>query len=338
LSEAGESTCGDAILTVREDARHMAEGQRIAVVDFGTNSTRLLVAEVAGGRAQPLERRSVVTRLGDGVDSSGRLTSEAMDRVFETVAQYRGLIDEAGADRVIGVATSAVRDSENGDELRQELLDRYGVEVETIAGEEEARLTFLGATARRTAGEPALVIDIGGGSTEYVVGDAGEEPSFRVSTRLGSVRQTERHLQGDPPSRDEVKALRAEAGAILEAEVPAEVRRNVTVGIAVAGTATQLAAIDLELAPYDPDRVDGHRISRAACEALLGRVAAVPLAERKEIVGLDPARAPTIVAGAAILLESVAAFGLGEVEVSEADLLHGAALSGAGGSLRGETG
>lgn len=317
----------------------MGAAHRIAVVDFGTNSTRLLVAEVAGGRAEPLERRSVVTRLGDGVDSSGRLTGEAMDRVFETVSRYRELIDEAGgADRVIGVATSAVRDSENGDSFRRELNDRYGVEVETIAGQEEARLTFLGATTRRTPRETALVIDIGGGSTEYVEGAAGEEPSFRVSTRLGSVRQTERHLEHDPPSQHEVEALRAEAREILSNEVPVEVRREVTVGIAVAGTATQLAAIDLELEPYDPDRVDGHHISRDACEALLERLAAVSLAERREIVGLDPDRAPTIVAGAAILLESIVAFGLGEVEVSEADLLQGAALSVVGGGLRGETG
>src|SRR5215210_3655301 len=165
----------------------MAESRRIAVVDFGTNSTRLLVADVTGGAAEPLERRSEVTRLGEGVDSSGRLTEEAMGRVFGVVSHYRELMDGlGGVERVIGVATSAVRDSENGDEFREQLAERHGVEVETIAGEEEARLTFLGATARRARGEQALVIDIGGGSTEYVVGAAGEEPSFRVSTRLGS--------------------------------------------------------------------------------------------------------------------------------------------------------
>ncbi len=199
-------------------------------------------------------------------------------------------------------------------------------------------MTFLGATARREPGERALVIDIGGGSTEYVVGTAGEEPSFRVSTRLGSVRQTERHLHSDPPSDEELGALRSEARAILDEEIPAEVREEVSVGIAVAGTATQLAAIDLELEPYDPDRADGHRLTREGCEALLERVASVPLEQRKQIKGLDPERAPTIVAGAAILLESMVAFGLGEVEVSEADLLHGAALSSVGGGVTGETG
>lgn len=317
----------------------MSELRRIAVVDFGTNSTRLLVAEVSDGGAQPLERRSEVTRLGDGVDSSGRLTTEAMDRVFAVVSRYRELIDQSGGvDRVIGVATSAVRDSENGDELRQALRDRYGVEVETITGEEEARLTFLGATAGRPGGEDVLVIDIGGGSTEYVVGAAAEEPAFSVSTRLGSVRQTERHLHGDPPSAGEVDALRAEARAVLTAEVPEAIRREVTAGIAVAGTATQLAAVDLALEPYDPDRVDGHRLAVADCERMLDGLAAVPLAERRATTGLDPDRAPTIVAGAAILLESMIAFGLSEVEVSEADLLHGAALEGLGGGPAGETG
>ena len=145
--------------------------QRIAVVDFGTNSTRLLITDVTDGRAEPLERRSEVTRLGEGVDSSGRLTDAAMQRVFGVVSGYRELMDGLGdVDRVIGVATSAVRDSENGHDFRRELAGRYGVEVETITGDEEARLTFLGATARREPGEHALVVDIGGGSTEYVVG------------------------------------------------------------------------------------------------------------------------------------------------------------------------
>jgi exopolyphosphatase/guanosine-5'-triphosphate,3'-diphosphate pyrophosphatase len=316
-----------------------AVSRRIAVVDFGTNSTRLLVADVADGAAEPLERRSEVTRLGEGVDSSGRLTDEAMERVFGVVSGYRELMDGlGGVDRAIGVATSAVRDSENGDDFRRALAERYGVEVDTISGDEEARLTFLGATARREAGEHALVIDIGGGSTEYVVGAAGEEPSFRVSTRLGSVRQTERHLHSDPPTVAELDELRAETRRITDEEIPAEVRDEVTVGIAVAGTATQLAAVDLGLEPYDPDRADGHRLSRKTCQALLDRLGAVPLEERKQIEGLDPDRAPTIVAGAAILLESMIAFGLEEVEVSEADLLAGAALSAEGGGVRGETG
>jgi len=226
------------------------EKQRIAVVDFGTNSTRLLVADVVDGAVEELERRTDVTRLGQGVDRSGRLTDEAMERVFDTVAGYRDVIDGlGGVSRAIGVATSAVRDSENGDDFRGALHDRYGIDVKVIAGEEEARLTFLGATAHRSPGESVLVIDIGGGSTEYVVGTPAAAPSFRVSTKLGSVRQTERHLKSDPPSDEQLSDLEAEANEILDAEVPAQVREQVTAGSAVAGTATSLAAIDLELEP-----------------------------------------------------------------------------------------
>ncbi|MDQ3719974.1 MAG: Ppx/GppA family phosphatase [Actinomycetota bacterium] len=315
------------------------EGQRIAVVDFGTNSTRLLVADVANGAVEELERRTDVTRLGEGVDRSGRLAKAAMERVFDTVAGYREVIDRlGGVTRAMGVATSAVRDSENGDELRAALCDRYGIDVEVIAGEEEARLTFLGATAGRSPAEAALVIDIGGGSTEYVVGTPASAPSFRVSTELGSVRQTERHLESDPPSDEQVSALESEANEILDAAVPPRVREQVTAGIAVAGTATSLAAIDLGLEPYDSDRVHGHRLEADACRRLLGRLAAVPVAQRRETRGLHPDRAPTIVAGAAILLQSIGAFGLGSIEVSEADILHGAALDAAGGGGRGEGG
>ena len=315
------------------------EKQRIAVVDFGTNSTRLLVADVVDGAVEELERRTDVTRLGQGVDRSGRLTDEAMERVFDTVAGYRDVIDGlGGVSRAIGVATSAVRDSENGDDFRGALHDRYGIDVKVIAGEEEARLTFLGATAHRSPDESVLVIDIGGGSTEYVVGAPAAAPSFRVSTKLGSVRQTERHLKSDPPSDEQVSDLEAEANEILDAEVPAQVREQVTAGIAVAGTATSLAAIDLELEPYDSDRVHGHRLEADACRHLLGQLAAVPVAQRRETRGLHPDRAPTIVAGAAILLQSIGAFGLGAIEVSEADLLHGAVLDATGGGGRGETG
>jgi len=229
-------------------------------------------------------------------------------------------------DQVIGVATSAVRDSENGDGFRQALGDRYGVEVRTITGEEEARLTFLGATARREPGEPALVIDIGGGSTEYVTGLPGSDPGFHVSTRMGSVRHTERHLHHDPPAASQLAALSEDARSIIESDVPSGARDRVDAGIAVAGTATSLAAIDQELDPYDPERVHGYRLSRASCERLVTRLADLTVAQRREVPGLHPDRAPTIVAGAGILLESMRAFGLDEIEVSENDILHGAAL------------
>src|SRR4051812_33194812 len=181
----------------------------IAVVDMGTNSTRLLVANVDGhGEVEEIERRSIVTRLGQGVDSSGRLADEAIARVFTALEEYRSLIDEHSAGTVVALATSAVRDSENGDEFRAALRDRFGFEARTISGDEEARLTFLGATSARTdRDQPTLVIDIGGGSTELVVGRPGEDPSFHVSTQSGSVRQTERHLDDDPPPREQLDGL-----------------------------------------------------------------------------------------------------------------------------------
>jgi len=307
------------------------QAQRIAVVDFGTNSTRLLVADVENGSLEELERRTEVTRLGEGVDSSGRLADAAIERVLDAVAGYRQAIDAlGGADRVVGVATSAVRDAANGRELQDALAERYGVEVETITGEEEARLTFLGATQEREGDSAVLVIDIGGGSTEYVVGPPRATPSFRVSARLGSVRQTERHLADDPPTGPQLQALRREAADIIRAEVPSDIRDEVRAGIAVAGTATSLAAIDLELDPYRSERVHGHRLSVSTCERLLDRLAAVSVSERRRTVGLHPDRAPTIVAGAAILVESMLQFGLDEVEVSDHDILHGTALEAAG--------
>jgi exopolyphosphatase/guanosine-5'-triphosphate,3'-diphosphate pyrophosphatase len=299
----------------------------IAVVDLGTNSTRLLVAEIEDGEVRELERRSEVTRLGEGVDATGRLAEPAMERVFDTLARYRELIDRHGAETVVAVATSAVRDSANGDEFRRALRERFGIDARTISGDEEARLTFLGAIAGRPTHRTTLVIDIGGGSTEFVIGRAGDAPGFHVSTQAGSVRQTERHLHDDPPARAQLRALRDEVRAIVESAVPAERRRQVEQGIAVAGTATQLASVDQGLNPGASGSVDGYTLTRDACERLLAMLASKPLPERREVAGLDPRRAPTIVAGTAILLESMDAFALRAVEVSERDILHGAALA-----------
>jgi exopolyphosphatase/guanosine-5'-triphosphate,3'-diphosphate pyrophosphatase len=299
---------------------------RVAVVDIGTNSTRLLVAEVEHGDLRELERQTTVTRLGEGLEATGRLSDVAIGRVSDALAAYREVIDRLRAERTVAVATSAMRDAENGPDFRDEIQRRFGLDARTISGDEEARLTFLGATAGRDVGAETLVIDIGGGSTEYVVGRPGADPSFHVSTRMGSVRHTERHLPGDPPTEAELAALAEDARAIVEADVPAEIRERVGAGIAVAGTATSLAAIDQELDPYDPERVHGYRLSQASCERLLARLAGLTVAERRAVAGLHPDRAPTIVAGAGILLESMRAFGLDEVEVSERDILHGAAL------------
>jgi exopolyphosphatase/guanosine-5'-triphosphate,3'-diphosphate pyrophosphatase len=300
---------------------------RVAVVDIGTNSTRLLIADVDGGSVEELDRRTTVTRLGEGLEATGRLSDAAMARVADALAGYREAIDSHGAERAVAVATSAMRDAANGPDFRDEIERRFGMDARTISGDEEARLTFLGATAGRDADAATLVIDIGGGSTEFVTGRPGADPDFHVSTRMGSVRHTERHLRTDPPTAAELDALAAEARAIVEADVPAEVRAGVDAGIAVAGTATSLAAIDQQLDPYDPDKVHGYLLSGERCEALVARLAALTVAQRRELAGLHPDRAPTIVAGAAILLESMRAFGLDAVEISESDILHGAALA-----------
>jgi exopolyphosphatase / guanosine-5'-triphosphate,3'-diphosphate pyrophosphatase len=300
---------------------------RIAVVDLGTNTTRLLVADVEGGRVRELDRRSAVTRLGEGVDATGRLADAAMERVLAKVAEYRRAIDELGADDTVAVATSAVRDAANGDEFRARLRSDFGIDARTISGEEEARLTFLGATTGREDGGPVLVLDIGGGSTEFVAGEPGGEPSFHVSTRAGSVRQTERHLHADPPPPDDVADLADEVREIIATDVPEEVRRGVERGIAVAGTATSLAAIDQELDHRERHSVHGYRLELAACERMLALLAELPLERRRRVPGLDPDRAPTIVAGAVILVEAMRACGLDAMETSEADILHGVALT-----------
>jgi exopolyphosphatase/guanosine-5'-triphosphate,3'-diphosphate pyrophosphatase len=220
-----------------------------------------------------------------------------------------------------------VRDASNGAEFAAAVRDRYGLEGRTLSGDDEARLTFLGATAARDPDDAAglLVIDIGGGSTEMVVG-ARRAVEFHVSTQVGVVRHTERHLHSDPPTAEELAALAADARPALEAAVPAEIRDRASAAVAVAGTATSCASIDLALDPYDPARVEGHRMSRARLEELRDRLAALPLAERRGVTGLDPNRAPTIVAGTVILLEVLGAFGLDGFEASERDILWGVAL------------
>ncbi|MGN6187687.1 MAG: Ppx/GppA phosphatase family protein [Conexibacter sp.] len=312
---------------------------RVGVVDIGTNSTRLLIADVHDGAIDELDRRSEVTRLGQGVDTAGRLAEEAMGRVFATLDAYRDAMDNADvlADARVAVLTSAARDAANGADFTQRVTDDYGLRARTITGDQEATLTFRGATHDRDPEDttPLLVVDIGGGSTELIVGAAGSsEPSFHVSLQAGVVRQTERHLHHDPPSPHELQQLADDVRATIVAGVPETVRRSARVAVGVAGTATSLAAIDQELDPYDPRRVHGYVLQRAEVELLLARLAQMPLAQRREVRGLHPDRAPTIVAGAAILLEVLRAFELERAEVSEHDLLHGVALTQADPPVR----
>ncbi|MCW3038584.1 MAG: Ppx/GppA family phosphatase [Solirubrobacterales bacterium] len=306
---------------------------RVSVVDIGTNSTRLLVADVApDGAITELERRSTVTRLGQGVDGAGALAPEAMDRVFVALRGYRQAIDahDAGA-ATIAVLTSAVRDAANGARFTSRVREDFGLDARTITGDEEAQLTFLGATASRRdeAPAPVAVVDIGGGSTEFVVGARGAV-AFHVSTQAGVVRQSERHIHHDPPAGDELIAVAEDVRAVFASAVPPAVRANVAAGVAVAGTATSCAAMLEELEPYDPERVHGYRLPLAACEELLARLALMSDEERTRVPGLHPDRAPTIVPGVIMLVEAMRLLGLDQVEVSEHDILRGAALRLAG--------
>lgn len=300
----------------------------VAVVDIGSNSTRLLIAALDDHRVtSELVRRSEVTRLGAGVDADGRLSDEAMQRVFTTLDGYKAEIDAYEVRTAVAVLTSAVRDSTNGEEFAEEVRTRYGIEPHVLAGDEEARLTFLGATSERDSADraPTLVLDIGGGSTEMIIG-CGTEVSFRVSTQAGVVRQTERHLHADPPDPAEMDELVADVHQILQDNVPAERRGEVERGIAVAGTATSLGAIAQHLDPYDAARVHGYLLSAAECDRILGELAAMTLEERRHVAGLHPDRAPTIVAGVLIFREVLRLFGLDQIEISEHDILRGAAL------------
>jgi exopolyphosphatase/guanosine-5'-triphosphate,3'-diphosphate pyrophosphatase len=299
---------------------------RVAVVDVGSNSTRLLVADVTNGRVRELERRSVVTRLGEGVDATGRLGDAAQARVLDTLDDYAAVIESCRVERRVAVLTSAVRDASNGREFTDTVRERYGLDARTLSGDEEARLTYLGATAgRERDAEPRLVIDIGGGSTELIIG-AGGAVEFHASMQAGVVRHSERHLASDPPRPEELEALAADVNGVLDAAVPEGLRRRPRAAIAVAGTATQAAAIDLALDPYDPQQVEGHHLSLQRLSEMLSSLAARPLAERRQIVGLDPDRAPTIVAGIVILSATLRFFALDATEVSEHDILWGVAL------------
>jgi exopolyphosphatase/guanosine-5'-triphosphate,3'-diphosphate pyrophosphatase len=285
---------------------------RVGVVDLGTNSTRLLVADVQNGHVDEVARELTITRLGEGVDERRKLLPLPMTRVRNVLSDYRRELEQLQAERVLAIGTSAVRDAENGEAFLGEIEWSYGFATRLLSGDEEAALTFRGVSDRRKLDPQTLVLDVGGGSTELILDGA------RTSLDVGSVRLTERFLHSDPPTPEELEAA---ARAI---ELP---DLHPTEAIGVAGTVTTLAA--LELGGYDPERVHGHRITRKAVEAQLERVASLPLAERRELPGLEPERAPVIVGGALIVREVLDRYGLDAIEASERDLLHGAALEAA---------
>jgi exopolyphosphatase/guanosine-5'-triphosphate,3'-diphosphate pyrophosphatase len=298
---------------------------RVAVIDIGTNSTRLLVAVVQDRHVEEIDRRTQVTRLGRGVDLSGNLATEAIEAVCEMVAEYIEVCRQLGAATVDAIATSAVRDASNGDAFIAELRERFALDARTLDGSEEALLTYLGATAENAPAQPVVVIDIGGGSTELTVG-SGPAVDFHASIQAGVVRHTERRLASDPPAAVELESLAADVRGLLTEGLAEYGGPRVASGIAVAGTPTSLAGIDLRLEPYDPRRVEGHRLTLDTIQHLLSQLASLPLVERRQVRGLDPERAPTIVAGVVILIEAMRAFELAEVTASEHDILHGAAI------------
>ena len=292
---------------------------RVAAVDLGSNTTRLLVADVDDGRLEEIHRETRVTRLGEGVDARRRLLPVPIARVRNVLADYRRTLESLGAERTLAVATSAVRDAENGEAFLGEVEWSYGFSTRLLRGDEEALLTQRGvAPAPGT-----LVLDIGGGSTELIVDD------FHDSLQLGAVRHTERFLHGDPPTAAELAACAGAVRSLLAERVPDEVRARATAAIGVAGTVTTLSALDLGLAAYDRERVHGHHLRRAAARAQLERLGSLTVAERRMIPAMEPERAPVIVAGAVILVEVLDLFELDAIEVSEHDILDGAALAAA---------
>ena len=275
---------------------------RVAAVDLGTNSTRLLVADVEGGRVDEVVRRSVVTRLGEGVDARRRLLPVPIARVRNALTDFRRELEELGAERTLAVATSAVRDADNGEAFLGEVEWSYGFATQLLSGEEEAELT------RRGLGEidaGTLVLDVGGGSTELIT------EGFRASLDVGSVRLTERFLHGDPPTPDELSAA---AQAVRELLPPLAAVR----AVGVAGTVAQLALL-----------AGATELRLVTIEGLLDGLASQTLDERRRVRNLDPKRAPVIVGGALIVREVLRSYELTRIRFSIRDLLDGAALEAA---------
>lgn len=300
---------------------------RVASIDIGTNTTRLLVAETTRSASayRELERRLEYTRLGEGVDAAGRIASTSLKRTLEVIADFCALCGEFQVDRVRVAATSAVRDAANRDEFLSAVGRLAGTGPEMLEGGDEARLSFVGATSDLASGR-YLVCDIGGGSTEFFLGrvDDGEViEEGSVSLDVGSVRLTERILDSDPPSAGELDQLEqtiddhlAEARSSLSGAEGASF-------IGVAGTVTSLAALNLKLNRYDPGRTHHATLSSQDVESQYRRLASMPLASRRKIAVLPPARADVIVAGAAILHCSMKTWAFSQVLVSERDILDG---------------
>jgi exopolyphosphatase/guanosine-5'-triphosphate,3'-diphosphate pyrophosphatase len=293
--------------------------ETVAAIDCGTNSIKILI----GALPEIAVRESRVVRLGQGVDQTGSLAPEALERTFAAIEEFGAMIEEHGATRIRFCATSASRDADNSHLFVEGVQERLGVTPEVLSGTEEAALVYAGATRGVHLPGPVLVVDIGGGSSELVLGDGRPEQS--VSMDIGSVRLHERHLHTDPPTADEVRACLADIDhALLDCGVPVSRTRT---AIGTSGTIKTIAAGLLDLPSYDRDAIDGSVLATADTTAYVDHLLAMTVAERKELPYLHPGRADVIGAGALIWLRILAAAGVEEYHVSEADILHGIAWS-----------
>ncbi|MFH9014953.1 exopolyphosphatase [Streptomyces sp. NPDC017943] len=305
---------------------------RVAAVDCGTNSIRLLVADAdpATGELADLDRRMTIVRLGQGVDRTGRLAPEALERTFAACREYARIIEEHGAQRLRFVATSASRDAENRDEFVRGVLDILGVEPEVITGDQEAEFSFTGATKELAGTDhlptPYLVVDIGGGSTEFVVGD--DRVRAARSVDIGCVRMTERHLVrdgvvSDPPSPEQVAAMRADIEAALDLAEETVPLREARTLVGLAGSVTTVSAIAQELPEYDSEAIHHSRVSLARVREITEWLLRSTHAERAAVPSMHPGRVDVIGAGALVLLSIMERIGAQEVVVSEHDILDG---------------
>jgi len=308
---------------------------RVAIVDLGTNTCRLFLAEVGDAAVTARhERRTAVVRLGQGVDRSGRLDPAAVARARAQLAEYAPLLEAYGPERRLLIATSVLREAADGRPFLEAARRDFRLPWRVLGGEEEGALAFRGGTAE-LAGEPGplLLVDIGGGSTEFAVGEPGRRPDFVCSLDIGVVRLTERYFRGDPPSAAEIERLAGHAAVAISGGIPATVRGAVRGAVGVAGTYATLAANALGLREFRAELVHGHELSLADIEAAIARFAPLTDAERGRLPGIQPGREDVILAGALIAREALRAFGLAAVRCSEADILEGAALALAEGSL-----
>jgi exopolyphosphatase / guanosine-5'-triphosphate,3'-diphosphate pyrophosphatase len=299
----------------------------VAALDMGTNSTRILVAEPRDGRLAVLERHNTITRLGQGVGASGRLADEAVERTVACLRGYRELLDRHGVDRVRIAATSAARDAANRDALFDAAEAVIGARPELLTGDDEGRLAFTGATGELdSALGPFLVVDIGGGSTEFIVGTEAAEGVMSVD--VGCVRLTEKFIEHDPPLPEELAACISLTDAYIEdvvRELPAVAEARTLVGLA--GTVSTVAAVEIGLASYDRDRIHHFHLTRAAAEDVFRTLATESRADRVHNPGLEEARADVIVGGCCVLVALFRRLGFDEMLVSESDILDGLALS-----------